>query len=162
MPVSFPSDTGSCDAQRLLQTQATLVLATADPEPWSAPVYYVYLRRRCYFFSSPTSRHVTAALAAGRCAGSVFRDSVDWRDIEGLQMAGRLATILPCGEATDAFAAYVNKFPTVKDLFADAVLDFGLFTERFRAQLYAFVPERACYLNNRAGFAHRQEIELPA
>jgi hypothetical protein len=59
------------------------------------------------------------------------------------------------------FRSYVQKFPTVKDLFTDAAFDFSQFIQRFRTQLYAFVPEHAFYLNNRAGLGKRQEIDLP-
>ncbi len=155
------TDASSHDASGLLQSQTTFVLATADEAPWSAPVYYVYLRRRFYFFSSPSSRHVTAALASGRCAASLHRDSVDWREIEGLQMDGKLEAIRLGGEALDAFVAYLRKFPAVQGWFADSLLDFDSFTQRFRTQLYAFVPVRVWYLNNRAGLGNREEIELP-
>jgi uncharacterized protein YhbP (UPF0306 family) len=145
----------------LLQTQRTMVLATTDPHPWSAPVYFVCLQRKFYFFSSPNSRHITAALTSGSCAASVFRDSEHWRDIEGLQMDGSIEEIGFGANALAAFRAYVDKFPTVKDFFFDAAFDFAQFRERFRTQLYAFAPQHAFYLNNEAGLAKRQQIELP-
>jgi uncharacterized protein YhbP (UPF0306 family) len=146
----------------LLQTRRTMVLATADPEPWSAPVYFVYTKRRFYFFSSPHSRHINAAQESRRCAASIFRDSDSWREIEGLQMDGRIERIQLGAEALAAFGTYVKKFPTVKDFFVGADFDFGQFIGRFRTQLYAFLPEHAFYLNNKAGLGKRQEIELPA
>jgi len=75
------TDTNADLAMELIRTQKTLVLATADPEPWSAPVYYEYQQQRFYFFSSADSRHVTVALSSGRCSGAVFRDSDDLREI---------------------------------------------------------------------------------
>lgn len=138
-----------------------MILATANPEPWSAPVYYVYGKRSFYFFSSSNCRHVTEALATGRCAASIFHDSDHWREIEGLQMDGTLASVPIGSDAVEVFRSYVRKFPTVKEFFLDAVLDFQSFTERFRTQMYAFVPGRVCYLNNQAGLGRRQEIELP-
>ena len=146
---------------QLIQTQRTLVLATADPEPWSAPVYFLYWNQRFYFFSSAQSRHVIAALAANRCAGSIFRDSDDWRQIEGLQMEGRLVRVPVGTEAFGAFDKYLRKFPTVKELFAQVTLNLKQFSKRFHTQLYAFVPERASYVNNQAGLGDRQEIQLP-
>ncbi len=74
----------------LLRSNRTMVLATADPEPWTAPVYYIYMRRRFYFFSSPRSRHITALEKVALCGASIYRDSDDWRDIEGVQMDGRV------------------------------------------------------------------------
>ena len=146
---------------RLILTQKTLVLATADPDPWAAPVYYVYQHRRFCFFSASDSRHVTAALASNRCAASVYRDSDEWREIEGLQMEGRLERIPVGADALGVFCAYLNKFPTVKDFFANAAFDFSQFTQRFQTQLFAFVPRHAFYLNNQAGLGQRREIELP-
>jgi uncharacterized protein YhbP (UPF0306 family) len=144
----------------MLQTQRTMVLATADPQPWSAPVYFIYIKQRFYFFSSPDSRHIVAARQSRRCAATIFRDSANWRDIEGLQMDGSVETIPFGTEAVRAFRGYVKKFPTVKNFFADAAFDIDQFLARFRTRLYAFVPQHVYYLNNQAGLAKRQEIEL--
>ena len=155
------TDTTADLALQLIQTQKTLVLATADPEPWAAPVYYEYQKQRFYFFSGADSRHITAALSSGRCSGAVFRDSDDWREIEGLQMEGSLEEVRFGAEAARVFAAYVKRFPTVKSFFVEAVFDFAQFAQRFNARLYAFVPERVFYVNNQIGFGKRREIELP-
>jgi uncharacterized protein YhbP (UPF0306 family) len=155
------TDTTADLVMRLIQTQRTLVLATVDPEPWSAPVYYVYQRKRFYFFSGKGSRHVSAALASGQCAGAIFRDSDDWQGIEGLQMGGKVEAV-PLGvEAIEAFRAYIKRFPTVKEFFIDAVFDFGQFLDRFRTQLHVFVPEHMFYLNNKMGLGKRHEVHLP-
>jgi uncharacterized protein YhbP (UPF0306 family) len=145
----------------LLRDERTLVLATADPTPWSAPVYFLHLRGKLYLFSSPESRHVRAALAGGRCAGSIHRASEDWREIEGLQMDGTLTAVPPGAEAEEAFAAYVGKFPTVKDLRAGRAPGLAAFTASLRVRLYAFVPESVFLVDNRAGITGRREIRLP-
>ena len=155
------TDNSSDLALQLIQTQRTLVLATADPKPWSAPVYYEYQKQRFYFFSAADSRHVTAALSSGRCSGSVFRDSDDWQEIEGLQMEGSLKRVHFGAEAARVFAAYVKRFPTVKSFFVEAVFDFAQFAQRFNARFYVFVPERVFYVNNQIGFGKRREIKLP-
>ena len=155
------TDTTADLALQLVQRQKTLILATADPEPWSAPVYYEYQRKRFYFFSSANSRHVTAALSSGRCSGAVFRDSDDWREIEGLQMEGSVEEVRLGAEAARVFAAYVKRFPTVKSFFVEVAFDFAQFARRFNARLYAFVPGRVFYVNNELGFGKRREIELP-
>jgi uncharacterized protein YhbP (UPF0306 family) len=156
------TDTTADLALQLIQTQKTLVLATAAPEPWAAPVYYEYQKQRFYFFSGADSRHITAALSSGRCSGAVFRDSDDWREIEGLQMEGRLEEVRFGAEAARVFAAYVKRFPTVKSFFVEAVFDLAQFAQRFSARLYAFVPQRVFYVNNQIGFGKRREIELPS
>jgi uncharacterized protein YhbP (UPF0306 family) len=156
-----PVPEGSRDPTSLLRDQPTLVLATADPEPWSAPVYFVYLPGRFCFFSSPRSRHVRAALAGGRCAGSIHRASADWRNIEGLQMSGRIEEFPPGPGADGAFLEYVRKFPTVKYLLPGPRLDVALFAERLRAGMYAFVPEEAFLVENRTGLTGRRPVQLP-
>ncbi len=145
----------------LMDMQRTLVLATADPQPWCAPVYFVYMKQRFYFFSSPKSRHIIATEESRRCAASIYRDGDSYRDIEGLQMDGRTEKIGLGAEAFGAFTLYLKKFPTVQDFFVDTAFDFSQFIDRFRTQLYAFVPEHVFYLNNEAGLAKRQKIELP-
>ena len=155
------TDTNADLALQLIQTQKPLVLATAAPEPWSAPVYYEYKKQRFYFFSAADSRHIAAALSSGRCSGAVFRDSDNWREIEGLQMEGSLEEVRFGAEAAGVFATYVQRFPTVKSFFAEAVFDFAQFVQRFSARLYAFVPERVFYVNNQIGFGKRRETELP-
>jgi uncharacterized protein YhbP (UPF0306 family) len=146
----------------LIQTQRTLVLGTADPDPWCAPVYYVYQQQAFFFFSSERSRHISAALAGNRCAASIFRDSDDWREIEGLQMDGKLERIQLGSKAVSVFRAYLNKFPAVKESFLDLTLELTRFTQHFRTQLYAFVPEHVFYLNNQTGLDKRREIRLPS
>ena len=154
------TDTAS-SALRLIQAQKTLVLATADPEPWCAPVYYVYRQPSFFFFSSENSRHITGALASNRCAASVFRDGDDWREIEGLQMDGKLERIPLGSKAVSVFGDYLNKFPAVRASFLDVTLDLPRFTQHFRTKLYAFVPEHVFYLNNQAGLDKRREVQLP-
>ena len=146
---------------RLIQSRKTLVLATADPEPWCAPVYYVYQQQSFFFFSSKESRHIRAALASNRCAASIFRDGDDWREIEGLQMDGKLERVQLGSQAVSVFRAYLNKLPKVKRSFPELALDLTRFTQHFRTELYAFVPEQVFYLNNQTGLGKRREIQLP-
>ncbi len=148
-------------ALELLKAQRTLVLATADPDPWSAPVYFLYRAGRLLFFSSPRSRHVVAGLTGGRCAGSVHRDGDDWRAIEGLQMDGAIVEVPDSPEAAEGVAAYVRKFPAVKGLLGREVPDLLRFDEVLGARPYAFVPGRVFYVNNQAGLVGRREIPLP-
>jgi uncharacterized protein YhbP (UPF0306 family) len=148
-------------ALKLILARRTLVLSVADPDPWSAPVYYVYGKGRFYFFSAAESRHAAAAMSSGHAAGSIYRDSDDWREIEGLQMAGRVEQIGLGVEALHAFTSYVMRFPTVKEFFASTSVDLEQFIQRFRCRLYAFIAEQAFYLNNARGFAKRTEIRLP-
>ena len=145
-------------AARLVDACRTMVLATDGP--WAAPVYYAPAPGRYFFFSSERSRHVADALATGRCAAAIFRDSDDWREIEGLQMAGAVRRVDQRAEAADAFDRYVRRFPTVRDFFGGEAFDLDGLKERFHAELYAFVPDTVFYLNNSAGLGSRREIQL--
>jgi uncharacterized protein YhbP (UPF0306 family) len=147
--------------RNLLQKENTLVLATADPQPWTAPVYFLYRRGRFYFISAPHSRHVTAALAVDSCAATVFHGGDNWRDIEGVQMDGRIAKVRVGKEAAIVFAEYVKKFPTVREFLSEAVGDLPAFLRLFHAELYEFIPATVHYVNNRLGFARRQAVQLP-
>ncbi len=146
-------------ARALISSQRTMVLGTGDPDPWTAPVFYVHHTGRFCFFSSPTSRHIAAIELTGRCAAAIFRDSDDWTEIEGLQMSGRIAQLDEASDAMAVFSAYVERFQTVNTFFDGA---FGLdeFAARFRSHLYAFTPDKAIYTNNKAGFGTRTEIQL--
>lgn len=137
-----------------------MTLATAGPDPWAAPVYYALRDHRLCFFSGESSRHVSDALRAGRCAAAVFRDSEDWRDIEGLQMDGQLRSIDDPTDTRETLAQYIDRFPTVRQLF-DGPVEPEAFLSMFRARLYAFTPARAVYTNNREGLGTRVEIQWP-
>lgn len=148
-------------AVRLIHAQRTMVLGTADPGAWTAPVYYVFHAGRFFFLSSPRSRHVIAALADGACAASIFRDSDEWREIEGLQMEGIVEAVDPGVESERVFELYIARFPTVRSLLDGRPVSLPSLCAHLRAELYAFAPRRAFYLNNAAGFATRREIRLP-
>ncbi len=146
-------------AHDLISVRRTLVLATSGDGAWAAPVYYLFREGSFIFFSSPKSRHIVDGLTSGACAAAIFREGDDWRDIEGLQMEGVIREI--AGDA-DAFQAYVARFSTVRSFFGDDPFDLAAFRAKFRAAMYAFVPTRVFYLNNRAGFGARVEVDLPA
>jgi uncharacterized protein YhbP (UPF0306 family) len=147
-------------AARLIATQRTMTIATADPKPWAAPVYYLARDGRFFFFSNSESRHVTEAIATSSCAASIYRDSDDWREIEGLQMDGEIQAVPIDNDATEIFRAYVDKFPSVRSFFADEAIDLSLFLGRFRSKMFGFTPRRLYYLNNQAGLGSRKEIQL--
>ena len=147
------------DPAALLREATTLVLATSDPEPWAAPVYFVHHRGELLFLSSPTSRHVTAGLASGRCAGSVFRDAADWNAIEGLQLEGSFREVPPGPAAEEALAAYAGRFPALSALLGGPPS--GERLAALRVKLYAFAPERAFHVHNREGLQGRRPVPVP-
>ena len=76
-------------------------------------------------------------------------------------MEGSIVEVPDGPEAAGAIGAYVRKFPTVKDLLGQEVPDLRRFDEVLGARPYAFLPERAFYVNNQAGLVGRREIRLP-
>jgi hypothetical protein len=149
-------------AEELARIQSTLTLATGlNEEAWAAPVYYVYHESGFYFFSDPQSRHILQALDSGGAAASIHAPSFDWREINGLQMAGSVRIVTGKVEAMKVLAAYLGKFPFTKDFFTPGLsLDLAALESRFRVRLYSFVPSLTYYLDNKIRFGFREEVNL--
>ena len=149
-------------ALSLIRGESTLTLATADETgPWSAPVYYVFLNGRFYFFSSPQSRHIQQAMDSGEAAASLFHQADAWQAIRGIQMAGRIERVRSAALAVKAIAIYLKQFPCTWEFFpGDPLPDLDAFFSRFKARLYAFTPSDVFYLDNRCGLGSRQRIYL--
>jgi uncharacterized protein len=149
-------------AEKLFRDQFTMTLATAHgEEPWAAPVYYIYHKKCQYFFSAPQSRHVEEALASGRASAAIFVDSNSWQEICGLQMTGSIDLVNPGLEALAVLAAYVRKYPLVKDLFTfETKMDLGMFQQKFSVRLYRFTPQLVYYVDNGIKFGFRQQVKL--
>ncbi|MCB2149443.1 MAG: pyridoxamine 5'-phosphate oxidase family protein [Deltaproteobacteria bacterium] len=155
------SQAGQEAALGLIQAESTLTLATAgESGPWSAPVYYVYLDSRFYFFSSPQSRHILQTMASGEAAASLFHRADSWQAIRGIQMKGTVDQVHSMGLSIKAIALYLKRFPFTRQFFADDPSpDLDAFFSRFKARLYAFTPTQVYYMDNRFGFGARQRID---
>ncbi len=149
-------------ALALIQEESTLTLATAgEAGPWSAPVYYVCLDGRFYFFSSPESCHIRQAVASGKAAASLFQQADSWQAIRGIQMTGTVERIRSVALSLKAVASYLKRFPFTREFFPDdPAPDLNAFFSRFKARLYAFEPTDIFYLDNRFGFGTRQWMDL--
>lgn len=147
-------------AMALIEEASTLTLATADPTgPWSAPVYYVFLKGRFYFFSSPHSRHIEQALMSEKAAGSICTQADGWRTIRGIQMDGTITRLRRGPLAISVIARYLARYPFTRDFFKDSpVPDMDTFFSRFKTRLYQFAPTTVFYTDNRFGFATRERI----
>ncbi|MBI4772675.1 MAG: pyridoxamine 5'-phosphate oxidase family protein [Deltaproteobacteria bacterium] len=139
-----------------------MTVATAEENtPWAAPVYYVYQEGGFYFFSDPRSRHIVESQASGRSAASVHVAANTWKDIRGLQMSGHIRRVSIGPESARALAAYLKKFPFTSEFFSSgAPLKVEDFKQRFNVRLYAFIPERVYYLDNRVRFGFREKVDL--
>ena len=158
---SIPED-GRQAALALIQSQSTLTLATAsEAGPWSAPVYYVWLDGRFYFFSSPQSRHIQEAVGSGAAAASLFHQADTWQAIRGIQMTGTVERIRSVALSLNTISTYLKRFPFTREFFPDGPApDLDAFFSRFKARLYAFTPGEAYYIDNRFGLGARQRIDL--
>lgn len=152
------------EAMALIRKQRTMVLATGTgSEPWAAPVYYVYGAPGFYFFSKPNARHIEQSLAANAAAASIFADSDQWTQIQGLQMNGKIQLVEKLTEQLKIGTRFILKFP-----FAEPFLRIGKNGKQpddppnigDRVKLYAFLPRSIYYVNNQLGFGKRLPVEL--
>lgn len=160
-------------ALALISDSAVMTLAvTTTDGPWAAPVYFVYLATDTgfYFFSSPESRHVRAALKEGTCGGAIFRpanlleetDSIEtnaWENICGLQMRGEL-TKAGVFNGTKALSLYLNKFPFSRSLLPQGKDQLSVFQQHLGVRFYRFCAAHVEWTDNRIHFGYRTAIVL--
>jgi len=146
----------------LIEKQSTMTLSTAVRDtPWAAPVYYVNLDFRFYFFSDPASRHIQESQGSEKAAAAIFHPSNSWREIRGVQMSGRVAGLWPGLESLRALRAYLKKFPFTEEFFdSKDQLDLEGFAKRFRVRFYCFRPDLVYYLDNRIRFSFRESVNV--
>ncbi|BBO67491.1 hypothetical protein DSCA_14210 [Desulfosarcina alkanivorans] len=147
-------------ALTLIQSESTLTLATAGQSgPWSAPVYFVCLDGRFFFFSSPESRHIRQATTAGEASASLFHQADTWQDLRGIQMAGTIERIRSVSLSMKVLATYLKRFPFTRSFFPENTPpDLDTFFSTFKARLYAFTPADMYYVDNRFGFGSRYRV----
>jgi uncharacterized protein YhbP (UPF0306 family) len=147
-------------AARLIRERTSLVLATVhDAAPWCAPVYFVYRAPGFYFFSSHRARHIRHIERWDRCAGAIFEDGGQWRDIHGVQMSGTISRVYGKIEQVKATGHYLAKFP-----FAAAFLSAdrsAAVAKPAAVRLYRFDPIEVFCTSNRLEFGKRVRIDLP-
>jgi len=148
------------DIEILVREVSTLVLGTADPQPWTAPVYCVYSEGGFAFFSSPKSRHIEAS--KGEVAGAIYRDGPHWRDIEGLQMRGAIDELQDRRVRETLFERYLGKFPSAREFLEEEGMMVEAWEKKFRARFYLFRPSEVHYLHNAAGLAKRTQVDWPS
>jgi uncharacterized protein YhbP (UPF0306 family) len=127
-----------------------------DEGVWAAALFYANDGFAIYFLSSPTSRHCGNLAGNPRVSAAVHEDYTDWREIKGVQMEG-IASVLAAEEEEKARRLYGAKFPIVGKLEqAPAPIIEALAKVRW----YKLIPERLYFIDNSAGFGHRDEIDL--
>lgn len=140
-----------------LDDHHVLTLATSGPDgPWAAAVFYAYEDLALYFLSSPDSRHALNIGAGAEVAATIQRDYDDWPGIRGLQLRGWAAPIGATNEA-GARARYGARFPVV-GLAAKAPA--AIVRALGKARWYVMRPRTAWLIDNRLGFAHREQLDI--
>jgi uncharacterized protein YhbP (UPF0306 family) len=143
-----------------LANHNTMTLATcAGDSPWAATVFYASDDLRLYFFSSPESRHSQNLAVNPRVAVTVQEDYKDWREIKGIQLEGKAASVEAVFEKAKAMTIYARKYPAIIKLFTNPAS--GIFYHAFmKVKFYCVTPEKVFYIDNAQGFGKRQELTL--
>jgi uncharacterized protein len=140
---------------RLLKTQSTLTLSTADGKgaPHAAPLFYVYGDGpRLFWLSDPRSQHSRNLKRDPRAAVSVYRETADWRKIRGVQLRGSVSIIADPASREKLLDTYKRRFQ-LSARFEAAIL---------RCTLYCFEPAWVRYLDNSKRFGYSVEALVPA
>lgn len=137
-------------------TLATAAANSGSGFPWASAVFYVNDGFTLYFLSSPTSRHCLNLAENPHVAATIQEDYDDWPKIKGVQIEGHASEIAGA-EETAARKLYGEKFPIIGKLGqAPAVIVKAMAKVRW----YKVVPSRLYFIDNSAGFGHRDEIDL--
>lgn len=140
---------------RYLRAHHVMTLATrGDDGPWAAAVFYVNDGFTLYCLSAPTSRHCLHVAQHPRVAATIHEDYADWPQIRGIQLEG-IASELAGEDADRARRLYADKYPIVGKL---AQAPAAIVEAMAKIRWYRIVPERLYFIDNSAGFGHRDEI----
>jgi uncharacterized protein YhbP (UPF0306 family) len=146
--------TPTTSALNYLREHHVMTLATNGPDGlWAAAVFYVSEGFTLYFLSAASSRHAQNMASQPAVAVTIQEDYRYWPDIKGIQAEGQVLRLAGRLQA-HAVALYARKFPIILD--APPPLSRAL----SRISWYSFTPDRLYYIDNSAGFGHRDEIPL--
>ncbi len=135
----------------LLRAQSTLALATCgeDGVPAVAPLFYIpddHLN--LYWLSSPASLHSRNLAAHPEASAAVYRHTLDWKEICGVQMRGRVQALAESETREQMVKAYCQRFAL------GHVLQFAI----RRSALYVFRPQWFRYIDNSIHFGYSFEL----
>ena len=143
--------------QAYLGGQHVMTLATGgDAGPWAAALFYVHEGFTLYFLSSPATRHCRNLAQRPRVSVTIQQDCSDWPQIKGVQLEG-IASRITGKEEQRVRNLYGAKFPVVGKLAQAPAVIRDAFA---RVSWYQVVADRAYFVDNSAGFGHRDEIDL--
>jgi uncharacterized protein YhbP (UPF0306 family) len=149
-------------ALELINRQSTMTLATAlNNIAWAAPVYYVFYKSAFFFFSDPSSRHISEATQSHQASAAIYPYADTWQGIKGIQMTGSIRQLAPGVTAIQAIRAYTRKFSFTRDFFEPGQsLNLENFIKRFKVRFYRLDPQIVYYLDNQIKFGFREEVKL--
>lgn len=137
---------------------AMTIASHGEDGVWAAAVFYVNDDLRLYFLSAPTTRHSRNIAHDARIAITIQEDCADWPEIKGIQAEGR-AVEIGGAEENRARELYGQKYPVVgKVAQAPAFIVKALAKVRW----YRFEPESLYFIDNSAGFGHREAVDCGA
>lgn len=143
--------------QGYLQQHHVATLATSGSDGiWAAAVFYVSDGCTLYFLSSPGSRHCLNLTHSAQVALTIQEDYADWPDIRGVQIEGVVSEIAGV-EQEQARRLYGQKFPVVGKL---AQAPAAIVKALAKVRWYKVAPRRLFFIDNSAGFGHRDELDL--
>ena len=122
--------------------------------PWAAAVFYANDGFNLYFISSPASRHGRNFAAHAAVGATVHEDYLDWREIKGIQLEGTVEQVSGAAEAS-ARKLYGEKFPLVANLASAPLAIAAAFA---KVRWYRLAAVRAYFVDNSAGFGHRDQV----
>jgi len=136
-----------------LARRISMTIATTSPHgsPRAADAYFVSDENlNLYFYSDPASRHSRNILRDPRVAVAVRSESMDWREIKGVQIEGIVARVDDPAERERAWRLMCTKFPFYES-FTDVVA---------RLEIYRVTPKWIRWLDNSASFGYHEEFKL--
>jgi uncharacterized protein YhbP (UPF0306 family) len=132
-----------------------MTLATQGGDgPWAAALFFVRQGDDFIFLSSPQTRHCRNLAAEPRCAATIQSETVNWRDIQGIQVEGE-ARELPVGELARAQQVYGERFPFVRPGIAPPAIVAAL----ARVRWYRLRIVKLHFIDNGRGFGNREAFE---
>jgi uncharacterized protein YhbP (UPF0306 family) len=140
-----------------LGTHNVMTLATRGPAgPWAAAVFYANRDFTLYFLSSPDSRHARDLARDPRVAAAIHEDYRDWREIQGIQLSGRVERLE--GTAREAaLGCYRAKFAFLDSPSAEMA---PVLAALEKVACYQLTPSEAHFVDNPAGFGLRARVPL--
>jgi uncharacterized protein YhbP (UPF0306 family) len=140
-----------------LRAHHVMTLAThGRAGPWAAAVFYASEGFKLYFLSSPASRHCRELAARPAAAATIQEDYADWPQIKGVQLEGAVRE-LRGAQAEHARRLYGEKFPVIRRL---AGAPAAIAAAMNKVRWYELTPARLYFVDNAAGFGHRDEVAL--